>query len=796
MQNLNITMKKLIIVFTICLLSVYTNAQFKQNLRGTIIDQASKVSLPGASILLKDGDKSYVTTTNESGLFEFRNIPIDRYEITASFIGYESYYLKNLELESGKEKVLMIELIEKVENIEEIVVSAAGKGEVINEMATLSARSFSVKETERYAGSWGDPSRMASNFAGVITANDSRNDIIIRGNSSLGLLWKLDGVSIPNPNHFGALGTTGGPVSMLNNNVLTNSDFFTGAFPAEYGNALSGVFDLKMRNGNTQEHEFVGQVGFSGFELGAEGPISKKYGSSYMINYRYSVLSVMNKLGFDIGGGVPEYQDLTMKIYLPTHKLGTFSLFGIGGNSHIVFEDTDTDGGTSYDTGNDSRTSNGSEMGVVGISNRFFPDSKSNIFTSLSTSIQGVSTQIDSTFIEKEDKRYYGEKNQEIRTTLSSKYTRKFNSKNTMNTGVSFESYFIDYVDSVDGDVYTPPLTGQYIKSLDTHEDGINLFQAFGELQHKINSKLTLYGGLHFQYFLFNSTNSIDPRLSISYHISEKSKFSLAYGKHTQVQPLYIYFVEEFDRESNKYVQTNHDLKFTNAHHLVASYDQMLGENLKLKIETYLQYLTNIPIEKDSSSFSMVNEGNTFHQSRVANLVNKGLGRNYGAEITLEKFLSDNYYFLLTTSLFDSKYRASDNVWRNTEFNSNYVVNALGGYQIPINKTMSVDLNLRVVWAGGKRNPYIDLNQSIATGETVYDDSKAYSIREKDYFKLDGRLSFKMNGKKTTQEWALDITNLTNHHNVYSRYYDNNSKSIKYVYQQLLYPMMLYRINF
>ena len=263
-------MKKQILTLTLIILITTSFAQFKQNIRGVIIDKTSMVTLPGANVALINGDKTIGTITNENGEFELVNIPIGRHYLEVTYMGYETFAVNNLELTSGKEKVINIELIEQVVNVQEVIVTARKNGETINKMAALSARSFSVKETERYAGSLGDPSRMASNFAGVVTANDSRNDIIIRGNSPQGLLWKLEGVNIPNPNHFGALGSTGGPVSILNSNVLSNSDFFTGAFPAEYGNALSGAFDLKMRNGNNKKHEFTGQVGFGGFELGAE----------------------------------------------------------------------------------------------------------------------------------------------------------------------------------------------------------------------------------------------------------------------------------------------------------------------------------------------------------------------------------------------------------------------------------------------------------------------------------------------------------------------------------------------
>ncbi|MBP7509353.1 MAG: TonB-dependent receptor [Prolixibacteraceae bacterium] len=780
-----------LLIFT-CSLSY---GQFKQNLRGVVVDQSSKVTLPGANVSLDGVENKSGTMTSENGTFIFKDLPIGRYTIKVSFLGYEPVVINNIDLVSGKEKVFTIELSEKVQKLDEVIVTSRRKGEVMNEMAVLSARSFTVQETEKYAGSWGDPSRMASNFAGVITANDSRNDIVIRGNSSLGLLWKIEGISVPNPNHFGALGSTGGPVSILNNNNLSNSDFFTGAFPAEYGNATAGVFDLKMRNGNNQKHEFTGQVGFGGFEFGAEGPLSKKSGSSYIINYRYSVLSLMDKLGFDMGGGVPEYQDLTMKLNFPTKKAGTFSLFAIGGLSNIVFEDTDSEGGTSYDTGNDSRTKNGSKMGVAGLTHRFFPDNKSNIYSTISASFQGVETQVDSVFDDLSYKRFFGEGHQEIRLSASTKYTRKFNPKNTLKAGISFESFSIDLQDSVDGAVYTPPLD-YYVKSLNTQKNGLYLIQAFGELQHKFTDYLTLYTGIHSQYFLYNSTYSVDPRLSLSYQTKKGPKFSLAYGKHSQLQPLYVYFTEDFNEETGEYTQTNNNLKFTNAHHFVAGYDQMIAKNLKLKAETYYQYLTGIPVSKDIEIFSMANEGNSFNQARVPNLINEGLGRNYGVELTLEKYLSNNYYFLLTSSLFDSKYKGYDDVWRNTEFNTNFVVNALGGYQIPINEKTAIDINFRIVWSGGKRNYYIDLDKSNEASTEVYDYSKTYNEREKDYFRLDSRISFKLNGKKITQEWALDITNLTNHKNIYSRYYDNEKRSIEYVFQQGFYPMMLYRINF
>jgi hypothetical protein len=790
-------MRTFILSTIIIVFSFSTNAQYSQTIRGTVTDKTTLSTLPGASIAVQTGDKTIGTITDMNGVFELTMIPVGKHNLEVSFIGYEPQSIRNLEVRSGKETVLNIELIEKVVSVDEVVISAFRNGETRNKMAVLSARQFSIKETEKYAGSWGDPSRMAANFAGVITANDSRNDIIIRGNSPQGLLWRLEGVNIPNPNHFAALGSTGGPVSMLNNNLLANSDFFTGAFPAEYGNALSGVFDLKLRNGNNSKHEFTGQSGFSGIELGAEGPLSRKAGSSYMVNYRYSIPSLMDKLGFSASeGAVPNYQDLSFKLNMPTKHVGTWALFGIGGKSNIEFIDEEGIDGSSFDFINNTRTRNGSTTGILALTHRILTDEKSNLFSAVSATYSAGNTQIDTVKADMPDKRFYGEGNKESKLGITSRYTRKINSRNTFNIGGSFESYSINYADSVTGEVYNPPMHGTYIKDLDTNEKGLNLLQLYSEWQHRFNNSITLYGGLHFQEFMYNSTYAFDPRVSLSYRLPSNAKLSLAYGKHSQIQPLYTYFVEKFDRETGTYAQTNNHIGLTKAHHFVAGFDQMLTQNFKLKVETYYQSIYNIPVHPEIGHFSMVNAGNSFHQERVDNLVNGGTGQNYGVELTFERYLNNNYYFLITTSLFDSKYRGSDNVLRNTEFNTNRVLNALGGYEFRISENVSVDINMRTVWAGGKRNPYIDLEQSNTKGEVVYDHSKDYSFREKDYFKIDIRASLILNGKKITQEWALDLTNASNRKNIYSRAYNADKKEIVYVYQQGFYPMFLYRINF
>ncbi len=799
---------KFFLIAGLLIITNLLNAQMTQTIRGKVVDNESEFPLIGVNVIIKNSDPVIGTATDNKGEFKLTNLPIGKYTLIISYLGYKTTLVRDLEITTGKQKVINIELEEQVITTQEIVVKGYRKGETLNKMASVSARSFTVDETERFAGSLGDPARMAANFAGVSRAGDDRNDIIIRGNSPMGLQWRLEGMNIANPNHWGASGSTGGPVSILNNNTLANSDFLTGAFPAEYGNALSGVFDLRMRSGNNQKYEFTGQVGFNGFELMAEGPLSKNYNGSFMVSGRYSVLEVMDAMGFDVAAGaIPEYHDITFKVDLPTKKVGKFALFGIGGRSYIQLISSEGEKTNKYGVLNSTDTYNGSSLGILGGSHKLFLNEKSYLYSTVSVSGTKVYTKVDSAFFipvppaapnqdtlfAKTTKLFYGEENIEVIATASTRYVNKINSKNTIVAGLGFEQHNIQYADSFLRELTD---TSFYQHPTGIDKNGLFLLNGYLQWQHKFNNELTVNTGLYYQQFLYNNSQSVEPRIGFTYEPLPTHKFSLGYGLHSKLQPMFYYFIQTYDTLDNTYNLTNTKLGLTKANHLVLGYDHLFNENFHVKIEAYYQWLYNVPVKTDSSNYSMLNDGASFHLHRVANLVNNGTGKNYGMEFTLEKYLNNNWYFLFTESVFDSWYTGSDNIERHTAFAANFATNVLGGYEYHFNKKISVDVNSKITWSGGKRNPYLDAEASVEKGEAVYDDSKAYSEREKDYFRLDLRISLKNNNKKFYQEWAIDLSNLTNHKNIYSQNYNPNTNSVEYVYQQGFFPMFLYRINF
>jgi hypothetical protein len=777
-------------------------SEFTQTVRGRVTDKQTRSPLPGASIVLLGSNPLVGTSTDVNGYFSLEKVPIGRISLEISYVGYLTSTFSNLSLTSGKELILDAELDEKVFMKDEVVISSSrDKTKAINEMAVISARTFTVEESQRYAGARNDVARMAANYAGVSSYNDATNDIVIRGNSPDGLLWRLEGIPIPNPNHFGSLGATGGPVSMLNNNVLANSDFLTGAFPGEYGNAFSGVFDLKYRPGNYEKHEFLGQVGFNGFEVGVEGPLSRKNNSSYLANYRYSTLGVMSALGIEFGTGtsIPYYQDLSFNVNIPVKKSGRIQFFGLGGLNHITFKSSELESGEDeenlYGTDNLDVYAKG-KMGAAGLNytHQLSPTAYAKI--SLAATYFSSGNEVDTILNEPKEVISYSNNNDEkYDFILDVNFNKKFDSKNFVKTGFTIDRIGFNLVDST-----LNINSGVWVKNYESKGNTF-LFQVYAEWQHRFSEQLELNTGLHYQALALNGSYAVEPRAAVKWTFLPRQSFNFGYGMHSTAQQPYVYFWLHETAEGI-YDDVNREIGFTKAHHFVLGYDFNFAQNFRLKAETYYQSLYDVPVETRSSNYSMLNNS-SFRFYSFDTLENTGTGRNYGIELTLEKFLSQGYYFLLTTSVFDSKYKGSDGVQRSTAFDSRYIVNLLGGKEFRLNgkkpdaklKTwLSVDG--KITAAGGIRYTPVDLAASQEAGYTVYNEDLAFTEKFKDYFRLDLRVAYRMDSRKISQEIAFDIQNVTNHKNPIYMEYDPETGQEEFIYQLGFFPMMQYRIIF
>lgn len=768
---------------------------YTQTIRGQVMDQVTKNGLPGASISVPGTDPLKGTITDLDGTFVLREVPTGRVNLQISYVGYENAYLREIPVNSGKEVVLDIVLQENLEEMDEIVVKAGGNPQdASNELAMVSSRGFDMEETNRYAGSRNDPARMAQNFAGVSGANDSRNDIIIRGNSPTGVLWRLEGIDIPNPNHFGAMGTTGGPVSVLNNNLLGKSDFMTGAFPAQYGNATAGVFDLNMRKGNAHRREHLVQMGFNGFELGTEGPLGGENGASYLINYRYSTLALMQNIGFSQGTGdaIPYYQDLSFKVDFPTKNMGRFTVFGIGGRSNIDLIGSEVDSSnTDLYSEISQNIYNRAKMGVVGLTHTQYYNENTYGITSFSADHSFSGNVVDSLSVEnREPVPFYRNNYGLSKYRAQYHFHQKINQKNNYILGFNYDILGFNLQDSI----YRAP-QDQFV-TLRNENGHSGLMQSFAQWQHRFNEAWSGTIGLHQQYFALNGAQQLEPRMGLTFQPNINTSFNFGYGLHSQLQPLPIYFLES-ELDNGNFRRTNESLDFTKSHHFVAGYQYQFTPDIKLKSEVYYQHLFNVAVEDHASSFSMLNAGTNFGIPDVDSLVNQGFGRNYGLELTLEKSFSQSSYFLLTASLFDSKYQGSDGQWRNTAFNSQYVFNGLFGKEWEMgsnNRILSVDV--KSTYAGGQYITPIDLEASILAQEAVYEDEKAHSVKNPAYFRADLKINYKVNKKGLTHEWSLDIQNVFNNQNLFRQTYNPLNQKIVNNYQLGIFPIPQYRLTF
>ena len=789
-------LKTFIRLFTQCLsflfilfLSSVSNAQNPtQTIRGTVVDKVSQSPMPGAVIQLLNTQPVKGTTANENGLFILKDVPLGKQSIKVSYIGYKEYTLPNITVNSGKEVVLTIQLEENIMATQEVVIRAkVEKNKPLNEMSTVSTRTFSVEETQKFAAAVNDPARMANSFAGVIAGNDGSNTISIRGNSPNGLLWRMEGVDIPNPNHFSNVGTSGGGISILSAQLLSNSDFMTGAFASEYGNALSGVFDLKLRKGNNQKREHTFQVGVLGIDVASEGPLKKGYDGSYLVNYRYSTLSLLGAAGLKVvGDATTDFQDLSFNVSLPTKKLGTFGVFGFGGLSSQVTPGKNDSVLWRDETYKQYPSTFHAYTGAVGVNNTKLIGTRSYLKTSL------IFSGNDNGYNEKEiDRAYQAQQHYEqsyvqSRIALSSTFTHKLNAKNSIRTGFIASGLHYNLFQK------HPDDSTKEMKTYLENSGNTSTLQAFAQWNHKINARFTTNIGLHTLYLTLNKTYSIEPRASLKYDLSAKQNIALGYGLHGQIQPLGTYFAKTADGSN-----INQQLGMTKAHHLVLSHDINIDAHTHIKTEAYYQYLFNVPISQDpSSTFSMLNAVEGYSTD---SLVNKGVGKNYGIELTVERFLHRNFYYLLSISMYESKYRAANNEWYNTRFNTNYATSLTAGKEWELSekhKKKVIGLSTKLLYIGGFRQTPIDLPKSIAAGSEKYDDSRPYSIQSPDYFRIDIKISLKRNFAHSTTTLSLDLQNATNRENIGGQYFNKNTGKLQYYYQAGLIPVLAYKIEF
>lgn len=778
-------------IFLLCLTSKLA-AQNNTVIKGTVTDKQSKLPLPGVTVSITSINPAKSTVTDADGHFRFAGVVLGRHNLEASFVGFQKAAIAEVLLSSGKDLEINFELQEQLNNLNEVVVYSTKNKKALNAMASVSSRSFSVEETSRYAAALFDPARMAQSFAGVAAAEDD-NNIVIRGNTPKSVLWRLEGIEIFNPNHFADEGAAGGAISMINANVIGASDFYTGGTPSEFGNAISGAFDLQFRKGNTDKGEYSLMFGVLGAAASLEGPFKKGGKSSYLLSYRYSSLALLDKAGISISDvGIPVYQDVSYNFVFPTKKAGTFSFFGIGGNSKV--DDKAVRDLTKWEERNDyadQKYTNNS--GNTGLKHTMILNDKMYLKNVVVYSQSQNTDKVDTLRQNYETDIYSRNdyKNGAIRYSGQLNYNPS--AGNTIRSGVI--ASFLNY--NLKGLEFNYPKKA--LNEVLNKKGTSNSIDAYTQWKRDINEALDFNVGLHSTYFSYSNSIYVEPRLSLNWWVKPSEQISLGLGAYSRLEPLAYYFANEELKESTYY--SSEKLKPTRSVEAILAYEKFFGESLKFKAEAYYQHLYKVPVSNNPNyNFSTVNASSigAIFATDYSPLVNEGTGRNYGLELTLERSLNKGYYFLITSSVFDSNYKNISGQEFNTTFNSRFMSNFVAGKEWHAGKNGKniFGLNGKVIYTGGRKYTPILLAESRARQEQVNDETKVNTLTADPYFRIDFSSSYRINRGKVSHTFFLDAQNLLNRVNSLGYYYDLDSKNLKKSNLGGIIPVLNYRLEF
>lgn len=749
---------RLLIVLTLFLVACL-KAGAQQTLRGKVYDSDSHLPLVNASVVLSSEQGQWQTNTDTLGQFRFEEMDATRYVLELHYLGYETFRLAEVLLSSGKETVLQLELRQQANVLEGITVTAKRQ----RDLHPLSVRSISLDEIDRFPATFFDPARHMSAYAGIVAANEQGNHLSVRGNSPTSLAWYLEGVQIVNPNHLSNAGTFsdrasfgGGGINMLSAQLLDHSRFWSGAFPAEYGNVLGGVMDMRLRPGNRERKELTAQVGLLGIDLAAEGPLGSGKDASYLVNYRYSTLGLLSAMGVTLGDEDIRFQDLAFHIHLPEGKKGgRWSLFGMGGRFSNQFEDS-TD--VSVFTG-PKETSFVGEMGALGVRYQRSLNERARLESSIVWS--GLSNERRE---ERETnlfprKRYLlsFDRNTESRLGLFSALDYRLSIRSRLRTGIRATAM-------------NSSIENGFFPEADYHPRGL-LLQPFGQVHIDLHRRLELVAGVHAQFFSFGSDFALEPRASLSWKFASNQRISFASGMHSQLQTPVMYA---------RYGA----LDFTRALHTVLGYQWQLTKALNFQVELYYQHLYRVP-SSPNDIYSAINLIENYWPSTIA-MQNIGQGNNYGIELSLQRYQVKGWYFLANTTLFRSNFRAGDGVLRLTRFDARFAGNLVLGKEFAWSrkeKARSFGLSLRSVYVGGQPK-----------GAAPFDRPDA--ARHPAMYRIDVRIYGKWQPAGRTHLLAIDLINTNNRVLGVADVFHEFSPTTPLRVQTGLVPLLSYRINF
>jgi hypothetical protein len=766
--------------------------QSYQTVRGTIKESFTERSIDSVVVTLLSENVKYMETTSDAkGNFVFTNVEIGFYDIQFNHPNYEPFIQPAINVTVSKETVLNSVMENSAKTLDEVEVTfTKERGIPNNEMANSSVFSIEPADARRIAGGLDDPIRVAGTLPGVTASSSfSANFVSIRGNSPRSLKYQMEGVELPNPTHFARIGGSGGTFTIFSMQLMDKSDFYTGAFSSQFGDALGGVFDVKFKKGNSQQHEMTFQIGSLGVDLGSEGPLSKKNNSSYVFNYRYATVG-LGRIG---NPSSPTYQDFSFNVDIPLAKSNAkLQFFGIAGTSdrtRAALKDS-ADWKESLDRTTLYLAS--TTVSVGGVYKKFV-GSKS-VFKA--TVVGSYSKQSDNKVYIQNDFSIINQKINEytsIPITGALSFKHKFGMRHSNITGLSYNTTAHDWR----AEKYSFNQNRQLV--LMDGSGRSNLFQAYTQSKFSLTDKFEILAGVHFLHYDVTNQHTIEPRVSLNYQLNSKHSLSLSSGMHSQVENYATYLYEETNTMGET-VFPNKNLGLAKAIHYIIGYKGKVFTNHRLRIEAYYQQLYNVLV--DSFAFSTIN---LEELSDLRALTNGGTGQNYGIDVGFERYTDNGLYYIFNASFWRSYYTGGDGIQRSSAFDNKFNLRFIVGkeYKLRASATKKgVDRFRAFSWnesfnvLGGQVYTPLDFVNSKLEQETIYDESLAFTQTGETLLFLDFNFSYTINKKERKTVWAIQIKNLLNNGNALYREYDTVLDQEVVVKSTSFFPNLYYRLEF
>ncbi len=718
-------------------------AQSMGELSGRILDTQSQQPLEGATVLIEEENIGAISDAD--GYFKLENIPSKSYNVTASYLGYESETQFNVIVKSVGNIPLLFKLGAISENLDEIeLINSPFK---TNSETPLSTQTFSVVEIETYPGSNNDITKVVQSMPGISPSiGGFRNDIIIRGGAPNETVYYLDGIEIPNINHFSTQGSAGGPVGMVNVSFVREVTLSSSAFGAEYDNPLSGVLAFEQRDGDP--NSFGGNFRFGASEAGLtlEGPLFRKEKSepaktTFLFSVRRSYLQFLFELiGLPIR---PDYWDYQWKIKHEINRYNSLTFIGIGAIDDFsvkapdefdaeqqasleqipIIDQRSTTVGLSWK----KNYKNGKGFMLTAISSNRLE----NIFARFEDNTSKTGTIFENDSYEWESKLRF----QATQYINQWKWSTGFNiQKSSYNNTTSFIFYDIAYETNLNFAKY-----GFFLKG------SRNFF----------NDRLSLAIGVRSDADSFsqgsNLIDNISPRLSLSFALTDDQrwKFNTSLGRYFKI-PTYTMLGFQ-----NQNLFVNKNASYTQSNHYVAGIEYNLTPASRISVEGFLKQYSNYPISL-IDGVSLANKGGGFEVLGNEAINSEGIGQSRGGEFLFQQKLSKNFYGVFAYTYFFSEFSGLDLISRPSVWDSRHLISFVGGYKLKRNWELSAR------WRFAGKNPYVPTNIEASTlsyPEIILDYDRLGDVKLAAFNQADIRIDKKWNFNKLSFNFYFEVQN-------------------------------------